>query len=253
MRTIAITNNKGGSGKTTTTVNLAAAFAERGLRVLVVDLDPQGSATEWLGGRPTETSLLEYSEGGMGVSNLVVGTTAPGVSLIPASPSLVPSGETGGNAIGFAIVRAFARLPPRWDLVLIDTPPVLGYLSLAPLVASTRVLIPVEGHALAIPGVTSVLGSVERAQRRVNPRLKILGILACRISRTSHTREVVTRLRAQFGGVVLEQSIREAIAIAEAPVSRLPITRFAPASAVAADFRTVAGELLERLRGARDR
>src|SRR6476661_5074077 len=108
MRTIALSNNKGGSGKTTTTVSLAAAFGERGLRVLVVDLDPQGSSTEWLGGVESSVGLVEYSAGGVPISKLVVNSTAPGVHLIPTSPSLVPPGESGRNETGFAIVRAFA-------------------------------------------------------------------------------------------------------------------------------------------------
>ena len=142
MRTIALSNNKGGSGKTTTTVSLAAAFAERGLRVLVVDLDPQGSATDWLGGRESPIGLVEFSAGGIRVSELVVGSTAPGVDLIPTSPSLVPSGEKGRDETGLAIVRGFARLPDYWDLILVDTPPTLGYLSLAPLVSGDQVVDP---------------------------------------------------------------------------------------------------------------
>src|SRR5664279_1956517 len=153
MRTIALSNNKGGSGKTTTTVSLAAAFAEHGLHVLVVDLDPQGSATDWLGGRESPIGLVEYSAGGITLSQLVVASTAPGVDLIPTSPSLVPSGEKGRNETGLAIVRGFARLPDYWDIILVDTPPALGYLSLAPLVSSDRVVIPIEAHALGLPGV----------------------------------------------------------------------------------------------------
>jgi chromosome partitioning protein len=247
VRIIALSNNKGGSGKTTTTVNLAGAFAERGLRVLVVDLDPQSSATEWLGGVESSTGLVEFSEGGVRISQLVVPSTAPGVDLLPTSPSLVPPGDSSRNATGFAIVRAFARLPDYWDLVLVDTPPTLGYLSLASLVASDRVLIPVEGHPLGLPGVASVVASMERAKGRVNPHLKLLGIVASRVNTTSHTIGVVARLRSQFGAVVLEQTVREAIRVAEAPAFRLPITRYAPDSPVADDYRAVAVELLERL------
>ena len=180
MRTIALSNNKGGSGKTTTTVSLAAAFAERGLKVLVVDLDPQGSTTDWLGGRESPIGLVEYSAGGIRVSDFVVSSSAPGVDLIPISPSLVPPGEKGRDATGLAIVRGFSRLPDYWDLILVDTPPTIGYLSLAPLVSSDQVLIPVEAHALALPGVASVMAAVERARRHVNPRLELLGIVACR-------------------------------------------------------------------------
>jgi chromosome partitioning protein len=247
MRTIALSNNKGGSGKTTTTVSLAAAFAERGLRVLVVDLDPQGSATDWLGGRESPIGLVEYSAGGIKLSQLVVASTAPGVDLLPTSPSLVPSGETGRNETGLAIVRGFARLPDYWDLILVDTPPALGYLSLAPLVSSDRIVIPVEAHALGLSGVASVIASIERARLHVNPRLELLGIVACRVNPTSHVRDVIGQLRTRFGAVVLDQSVREAIRVAEAPASRLPITRYAPASRAADDYRAVAGELLSRL------
>ena len=246
MRTITLSNNKGGSGKTTTTVSLASAFAERGLRVLVVDLDPQGSATEWLGGHEARTGLVEFSAGGIRVSRLVV-ETGHGIDLIPASPSLVPSGEMQEKDTGLAIVRALARLPDYWDLVLVDTPPTLGYLSLAPLVGSDHVVIPVEAHALALPGVASVSASIERARLQVNPGLRLLGIVACRVNASSHTRAVVAQLRARFGLVVLEHTVREAIRIAEAPAFRLPITAYAPMSPVANDYRAVAVELLNRM------
>ena len=247
MRTITLSNNKGGSGKTTMTVCLAAAFAERGLRVLVVDLDPQGSATQWLGGEELAIGLVELSTGGIRVSELVRSTSTPGVDLIPTCPSLVPSGEQTGNDTGVAIIRGFARLPDYWDLILVDTPPVLGYLSLSPLVASDHVVIPVETHALALHGVGTVATSIERARQRVNSSLHLLGIVACRLSATNQTRAVVANLRAQFGNVVLENAVRESTRIAEAPAFQLPITTYAPASAVANDVRAVAGELLARL------
>jgi chromosome partitioning protein len=169
------------------------------------------------------------------------------VGLVPTSPGLVPPGEKGRNDTGFAIVRAFARLPDNWDLVLVDTPPTLGHLSLAPLVACDRIVIPVEPHALGLPGVASVISSIDRARQHINRRLELLGIVACRVHATSHTRDVVARLRSQFGAVVLEHSVREAIQIAEAPAVRLPITRYAPTSPVADDYRAVATELLGRL------
>jgi chromosome partitioning protein len=247
MRIIALTNNKGGSGKTTTTVSLASVFAERGLRVLVVDLDPQGSTTEWLGGSESLSGLVEFSAGGVPVSDLALSSTIPGVDLVPTSRSLVPPGETSRNETGFAIVRAFARLPDYWDIVLIDTPPTLGYLSLAPLAGCDHVIIPVEAHALALPGVASVIASIERARLRVNRHLELLGIVACRVNATSHSNEIVARLRSQFGSVVLDATVRDAIQIAEAPALQMPITRYAPASPVAEDYRAVAAEVLQRL------
>jgi chromosome partitioning protein len=247
MRMITLSNNKGGSGKTTTTVSLASAFAERGLRVLVIDLDPQGSATKWLGCWESSIGLVEFSAGGIRVSELVKTSTARRVDLVPTSPSLVPSGDQSENHTGLAIVRALQRLPDYWDLILVDTPPTLGYLSLAPLVASDYIIIPVEAHALAMPGVASVIESIERARRQVNAEVKLLGIIACRVNATVHTREVVARLRAEFGAVVLEHAVREAIRIAEAPAFQLPITRYAPTSPVADDYRAITDELLDRL------
>ena len=247
MRMIALSNNKGGSGKTTTAVNLASALGERGLRVLVVDLDPQGSATMWLGGLESSIGLVEFSAGGIRVSEMVRSSTAPGVDLIPTSPSLVPSSRGSENQTGLALVRGFHRLPDYWDVVLVDTPPTLGYLSLAPLVACGHIVIPVEAHALAMPGVASVMASIERARRNVNPHVELLGIVACRVNPTSHIRDIVGQLRARFGPVVLEHTVRDAIRIAEAPALRLPITRYAPVSGVANDYRAVAAELLARL------
>lgn len=249
MRTLTLANNKGGSGKTTTAVNLAAVFAEIGLRVLVVDLDPQGSATYWLGAEEAPTGLVEFSQGGMRVSQIIRSTTTRGLDLLPVSPAIVASGETTSNDTGLAVVRGFARLPDYWDIVLVDTPPTVGYLSLAPLVVSDHVVVPVEAHALALPGVASVVESVERARRRVNQRIDLLGIVACRVNGTRHASEVVGRLRSTYGGYVLRSSVRETVRLAEAPALRLPITRHAALSGAAEDYRSVGAELLERMGG----
>ena len=152
-------------------------------------------------------------------------SSTPGVDLIPTSLSLVPSGEKSLNDTGLALVRGLARLPDYWDVVLVDTPPTVGYLSLAPLVASDHVVIPVEAHALALPGTASVVTSIQRA------------------------REVLAQLRATFGSVVLDQTVRETIRLAEASALRLSITRYAPWSPAAEDYRAVAKELLARMGG----
>jgi chromosome partitioning protein len=249
MRTITLSNSKGGSAKTTTTVSLASAFAESGMRVLVIDLDPQGSATYWLGGRESATGLVEFSDGGMRVAQLVQTSSARNVDLIPTSSSLVPSGEKNLNDTGLALVRGFARLPDYWDLILVDTPPTVGYLSLAPLVACDHVVIPVEAHALAMQGVASVMTAVQRAREQVNRRLEVVGIVICRVNATVHARDVVAQLRTAFGPVVLDQTVRETIRLAEAPALRMPIGRYAPWSAAAQDYRAVAQELLARMGG----
>ena len=249
MRTITFSNNKGGSGKTTTAVSLGAVLAEMGLRVLVIDLDPQGSATYWLGGQESQVGLVELGSGGIRVSQVVRSTTMSGLELLPVSPSIVASGETTPNDTGLAIVRGFARLPDYWDVVIVDTPPTVGYLSLAPIVASDHVVVPVEAHALAVPGVAAVLQTIKRARQRVNPRVDLLGIVASRVNTTRHTRDVVSQLHMKFGALVLEQTVRDSIRLAEAPALQLPITQSAPSSAVAEDYRAVARELLGRMRG----
>ena len=187
------------------------------MRVLVVDLDPQGSATQWLGGHEVAKRPGRVLCGRRPVVADDRQVDSPGYRPHPDQPSLVLSGESGRNETGFAIVRGFVRLPEYWDILLVDTPPTLGYLSLAPLVACDRVVIPVEPHALGLPGVASVIASIERARQRINPKLEALGIVACRVDATSHTRKVVERLRSQFGTVVLDHTVREAVQIAEAP------------------------------------
>lgn len=132
------------------------------------------------------------------------------------------------------------------DLVLVDTPPTLGHQSQAPLVASGHVVVPVEAHALAMWGVSTVISSMERARRQVNKGVGLLGIVACRVGATVHTRDIVAQLRAQFGDVALEHAVREAIRIAEPSVS-VPIAQYAPTSLVPDDDRAVAAELLDRI------
>ena len=247
VRTITVSNSKGGSTKTTLTVCLAAAFAERGQRVLVIDLDPQGSATEWLGGQESPIGLVEFSGGSIPIRELVKATTASDVDLIPASRSLLPAGRQSGADVGLAIASGLARLPGRWDVVLVDTPSTLHHLALAPLVRSDHLLVPVEAHGLALTGVASVIAGMERARRRVNRRLTLLGIVATRVNSTTHARQVLTRLRSSFGAAVLESVVRESIRVAEAPAVQRPITAYASGSSAARDFRAVADELLERL------
>jgi chromosome partitioning protein len=247
VHTITVTNHKGGSAKTTTTVSLAAALGELGYRVLVVDLDPQGSATAWLGHPEGWRGIAEFGAGGLRVSDIAVSTTAERVDLIPTCPSLVTQDPDRAVAIGLDIVRGFRRIPDYWDFILVDTPPTVGYLSLAPLVASTHVLIPVEAHALAMAGVASVMESIGRAQADLKSSIALLAILPCRVNATIHTRDVVARLRQEYGAAVLDATVRESIRAAEAPAFRMPVTRYAPRSQVAWDYRDAVAQLLVRL------
>lgn len=243
MRTIAVAHHKGGTAKTTTTVNLAAALAEAGNRVLVIDMDPQGSASAWLGVRDPEYSVIDAIRDGKDLAHLVYETTAPGVQLVPASPELIvgaPDEETD-TALGF--IKAMERLAPVWDFVLVDCPPSLGYLGVAPLAACDEVLVPVEAHVLAMAGLSSLMETIGRVGGRLNPRLKITGVLACRVDKTSHSRMVVERLGRRYPRSFLRTQIRENVRLAEAPSFREPITTYAPQSSGAEDYRALAAEI----------
>ena len=250
MKIIAITNHKGGSAKTTTTVNLAAALAELGNRVLVVDLDPQGSATQWLGLPLGERAVLDAYLVRSDVTPVVTATTAPGVDLVPATYYLVAADRRQETAIALGIIRALERLPASWDYVLIDCPPSHSSLALAPLGVAPYVLVPVEARVLALSGLASLVGTMDSVRERLNPDLTLAGIIASRVNRTRHAREVVVRLRERFEDVVFDVVVRETISLAEAPSFQLPITQYAPDGAGAEDFRAVARELVARERQA---
>lgn len=254
MRTIAITNQKGGSGKTTTAVNLAAALGELGKRVLLVDLDPQGSATTWLGVQRFDASVHDVFARGAGLDEVVIPeTSAPGVALAPAGAQLTQAERNlGGDFEALGALRlAFDGLPRgAYDVVLVDCPPAVAFLTPAALLACHELLIPVEARAMALQGLAGLLDRVKRmASPPFNHTLSIAGILACRVdARTNLSRDVVEALRtnAQIGALVFDTVIRENVRVAEAPSHALPVTLYAPHSPGAEDYRAATAELVAR-------
>ena len=246
MKTIAVTNHKGGSAKTTTAVNLASALGEQGFRVLVIDTDPQGSATSWLGSPVAGRDVLDVYTGQGDLAGFAVSTSAPGVQLVPSTPWLVAADRRRETDLALGVMRAIEALPPRWDYVFVDCPPLQGYLGIAPLSACQQALVPVEAHVLALSGLVSLLDAMQEVRARLNPELTLSAIVACRVSHTRHAREVVDRLRGHYPSHVLGAVVRESIRLAEAPSFQLPITRYAPSSDSAKDYRAVAAEFLER-------
>lgn len=248
MRRLAITNQKGGSAKTTTTVNLAAALAEKGRRVLVVDLDPQGNTTSWLGLGKAERGAFELLVETTPVSALIQETATVGVSCIPATSALNGVERTLAREMG-AETTLRRRLEglngADHDYLLIDTPPTLGLLTLNALAAAAELIVPVEAHVLALAGVAQLFETVRTVNERLNPGLTIAGIVACRVdTRTRHSGDVAASLRKTFSDSMYGTIIRENVRLAEAPSFHQPITVYDARSTGAADYRALAQEVM---------
>jgi chromosome partitioning protein len=246
MRTIAVVNRKGGSGKTTTAVSVAAALAERGLPVLLIDLDPQASASAWLADASDERNGFDAYVGTRDLGTFAVKTQIPGLEMVRSSPSLLAAERTLTSKMSVGVVRAVERLRPDWAFVIIDCPPSLSYLSVGALMAAREVIIPVEAHAIALSGVAAVVREIGRIQSTLNPLLRSPLIVACRMNRTNHSRQVLDELERTYGWLLARVTIRESIRLAEAEAARMPITDYAPDSGACLDYRLLVDELLER-------
>jgi len=248
MRVIAIAMQKGGSGKTTTAVNLAAALAESGKKVLVIDLDPQANATSWLGitepGRGVYAVLCEN----VAIDSIIVKTSISGLDIAPASTWLVGAEKALAAEVGAEsnLRRRLSKSKGTWDFVLIDTPPTLGVLTVNALTAANEVLIPVEAHVLALNGLAQALETIETVRDRLNEKLSVRGLVACRVdARTRHAGDVLKEMRSQFPDQTFDTVIRENVRLAEAPSFGQPITVYDPASTGAEDYRALAAELMK--------
>ncbi len=247
MRAIATVNHKGGSCKTTTAVNLSAALAETGRRILLLDLDPQASATSWMGVEDGGRGLLDALVGWRGLTDAVRTTGTPGVELVPSSAWLLGAERALADvkAAEMRLAQLVGELPLRWDYLLIDCPPALGVLTVSALASVAELLIPVEAHVMALSGLAQLLHGVDAVRQRLNPALAIGGIVACRFDgRTRHCREVLDRLHERFGDLVRTTVIRENVRLAECPSFGQPITRYDPRSSGAADYRALAREVI---------
>lgn len=246
-RLIAIWNRKGGSGKTTTTVNLAAALAKRGASVLVVDLDPQGNASLWLGERTDGSELLEILTRGQTMAPLVQPSRSAGVSLIPSGPQLVQAESQLSSLPAGDRRLAHALQPLRgWNYVLLDTPPAGGMITANCLEASREILIPVDTSALGLDALATVLAVLRQSARFGSP-LAIAGILLGRYSTSNLiSREIAETLRRTYPAWTLATVIRESVRLRECPSHGLDIAQYAPGSSGDRDFAALAREIGER-------
>ncbi len=252
-KVIAVANQKGGVGKTTTAVNLSSAVARLGHRVLLLDFDPQGNAGSSLGVDPSSPSpdIYDVIAGDALLSEAILPAEVPGLFVVAARPDLAGAEvELVGMSERESVLRdALIDDASQFDLVVIDCPPSLSLLTVNALVAATDgVLVPVQTEYLPLEGLTHLVDTLDAIRSRLNPGLRIVGILMTMYdARTNLSAEVVAELRAHFPELVFQEVIPRSVRLSEAPSRGESIFAYAPASAGAISYRLVAEELVQRL------
>ena len=251
-RVVALCNQKGGVGKTTTTINLGAALAELGRRVLLVDFDPQGSLSVGLGLNPHDMDLTVYNllmDTDVKVGDVVVPSGVEGMDLLPSNIELSAAEVQLVHEVGReqTLARVLAPILPEYDVVLIDCQPSLGLLTVNALTASDGVIVPLECEYFALRGVALLKSTIDKVQQRLNPKLHIDGLLGTMYDgRTLHSREVMERLVEAWGETVFHTVIRRTVKFSDSTVAGEPITTYAGASTGADAYRQLAKEVLAR-------
>jgi chromosome partitioning protein len=244
----ALANQKGGVGKTTTAVNVAACLAEAGERTLVVDLDPQANATSGLGERANGVSSADLLDGAP-LADVVRRTRFTNLDLVPAKPDLA------GVAVELArrnetegyLAEGLAPAASSYTFVFVDCPPALGPLTVNALAAADRVLVPVQAEYYALEGLSQLLDSVRAVQARLNPRLTIAGVLLTMVDkRTRLSADVAAELERHLNGLLFQTPVPRSVRVAEAPSHGLPVIAYDRGSAGAEAYWKVAMELVER-------
>ncbi len=252
-RVLALCNQKGGVGKTTTTINLGAALAEFGRRVLLVDFDPQGALSVGLGVSPHELDRSVYDvlmQRDLPAAEVIVRTSVPGLDLLPANIDLSAAEIQLVNEVGReqTLGRVLRPVLAEYDYVLIDCQPSLGLLTVNALAAADGVVIPLECEYFALRGVALLMDTIYKVQDRINPRLQVEGIVATMFdARTVHGREVLSRVVEAFGDQVFHSVIARTVKFPDASIVGEPITTYAGQSAAAQSYRQLAAEVLARM------
>jgi len=251
-RVIAVVNQKGGVGKTTTTANISAGLAAKGSKVLMLDLDAQANLSAHFGYSPDDESekptVYEVLKDEASIKEVIV-PVDENLYLAPASLLLSAADLELGGVIGREQIlrRAISEIVDDYDFILIDCPPSLGLLSVNGLVASSRVIVPVQSEYLALHGVRQLLDTIDQVKRAYNPQLAIGGVVLClHDSRRRLARSVADTIREYFGDIVFETVIRTNVALAEAPAQGVSIFKYDARSSGAEDYAKLAQEVLER-------
>lgn len=248
-RVYALANQKGGVGKTTTAINMAACLAEAGTPVLLIDLDPQANATTGLGLRPDDLDGSTYDLlHGRPLDEVVIETAVPNLYLAPSHPDLAAAQvELPRRADHGTLLRDILVGSERFPYVFVDCPPSLGLLTVNALSAANRLIVPVQCEYYALEGLAQLLHSVELVRTRLNPRLGLTGVLLTMYDgRTRLASDVVDEVRSHFGQLVFDTVVPRSVRLAEAPSHGVPINRYDARSAGADAYYRVALEVVER-------
>ena len=250
-RVIAMCNQKGGVGKTTSSINIAGALSQYGRRVLIVDFDPQGAATVGLGINANTVENTIYTalfDSSMDPHEVVHHTAFENIDIIPANIDLSAAEvqlvtEVGREQILAGVLR---RLTAEYDVIIIDCQPSLGLLTVNALTAADGVIIPVAAEFFALRGVALLMQSIDKVKNRINPDLQVYGVLVTMFTKTLHCEEVLQRIYEAFDDKVFHTVISRSIKLPDSTVAAAPITIFAPGHKTSKEYREVARELVAR-------
>lgn len=250
QKVISIFNQKGGVGKSTTTINLGAALGQKGKNVLIVDIDPQGNTTSGLGveKRELKASVYDILINEYNINNIIVETSAENVSLVPSNVELAGAEVEliGMESRELKLKKALENVPDKFDIILIDCPPSLGILSINALTASHSVLIPIQCEYYALEGVSQLVETIKLVKKSLNPDLEIEGVILSMFDgRTNLSIQVVDEVKKYFRGKVYTTIIPRNVRLAEAPSHGIPIIDYDPKSKGAEAYMDLAEEFLE--------